>query len=125
MRILTSAALGAAFLLSAAVGRELVAEECVPLAAVEAAAERHGIAVVHDLRGPDAAAWLADWNAVPPATGLAGDQVVLLDRMPSPDRPAQVPTVLVMVFADGCLAAWWEEGRGLVERITGRVVRGA
>lgn len=119
MRVLAAAALGAALLFSGAIGRELVAAEgCTGFAAVEAAAARHGIAVVHDLRGADAAAWLAAYNAVPPQTALAGDQVVLLDG-------EGAPTMLVMVFADGCLAFWWEEGRGLVERITAGVLPGA
>jgi hypothetical protein len=119
MRIIGTAALGAAFLLSGAIGRELVAEEaCTSFAVVEESAGRHGIAIVHDLRGADAAAWLAAYNAVPPVTSLAGDQVVLLDGQGA-------PTMLVMVFADGCLTVWWEEGHALVELITADVLPGA
>ena len=119
MRIISAAVLGTAFVLAGAIGRELVAEEtCTSFAVVEESAGRHGIVIVHDLRGRDAAAWLAAYNAVPPVTSLAGDQVVLLDGL-------DAPTMLVMVFADGCLTLWWEEGRALVERITADVLPGA
>lgn len=90
---------------------------CVSIAAVGEAAERAGAVVVHDFRGADAADWLTAYNAIPPVTAIAGDQVVLLER-------EGAASMLVVVLTQGCVTAAWQEGRRLVGRVADSVLPG-
>jgi hypothetical protein len=100
-RMVRRLALATVAILTAAAGlfaaREAMAQqECFTEAQiVEAVDGIEGAVIVHDLRGNDATAWVADFNRRPPQTTLMADQILVVGR-------AGNPMVFIWMLLDGC-----------------------
>jgi hypothetical protein len=68
--------------------------------------------------GEEASRFLAAYNARPPRTGFAGDEVLIIDP------GARAPTVLAVLFQGGCAKAGGRISRDLFESILTQLARG-
>jgi hypothetical protein len=95
-KLATIAVAAAVALLTLLIMREAMAQECFAEAEIVAAVDEiEGAVIVHDLRGDDATAWVADFNRRSPTTNLMADQILVIGR-------AGNPMVFIWLLLNGC-----------------------